>query len=1114
MSEFKIYDKSIFYLGKKEKKVNGVGVVVYYFNRLTKTSMIPIEVIAAKLGDEVLMFSPQLNEYALEQNEDIAMYYNSIKFFKEVISNNIDTIKGKDIKLNTVDIFKDIFSIDLSGIKGIEGLVFDRIIYTENFKVNNTELRADGYMFVFTDAALRRVKMGFFAGNLRNKRYSEFVDDLNEYGASNILSKVSVTQKGFSTTIKNNTPFQIELQPYATEYNVEAKLYGEKIYTRQKKALPTITLYPGEDFTVYNDEAQVEESYTLYDNKPAQKYINEPFSNLSNEYQTQKELIASKPYEFELLRVGVEPNTTHDIEKYALITGMSTIDKLDETGYTIVHKENDATVKVKSDLGTLTIDSMKVAYNVSPRGMKDRLIKGFANTALFRLDSKQFIVDYSFKDAQTIITEIAYKNAFNNVTSEYMPSLVVKTATLADYDEFAYQNEKIKVEKVVGGGALKALPVIMKSDLFKHNVIMVDLNEISEMSSRPPYGQYIFKSFVKELDDVIAEYMRKRKQAVSNFKFMDIPLEVSSADISEFNPENKIWSLSGKEGNNFVYNIKKHLADLGYEIALEEALKRLKKAAYIFAPVKNVIATNVFGITLDHQWYFMGSNWYLKDEVENPKITTYVQDKIKQYNVPVDKYRFMYVKKIFFGYDNDTNQMITYAKAFAECIGMNKSIPSDLLIQNAALMYIMEHTIDNERTYPEYEEVVTYPTEFVNKYTEKDLKNKYVFPNIFKKQYNTKFYAGLYSSARRAELERFTENNALDVLNSVEKLEVNTSAFLLFDHEALKELTGLFIDNSYHILGIADGKFTTNEVVKFYYNVAQDIYIGDNYYHYGAEIFINGERRFGLYYNILTKQSKIYLADETIVMDYAFMVGMLDAMLLYQIDRIGPYVYKDVGVFSLPEEIGAKDIADEYLYLPIEHPITSNYNLCGISINYLEQTIFLNMYDNSEASVKYNLGKDTDIDKFINISAKVENDNLIITKGEDSQVSIPLISLRNLPTKTLTYNGFVIKPYRLSRFIPALYNESYLKEILVSIEYENKKRYVTIKYGNPVWIQINSKKIMIGLDSRGLVYGINIGNYMSDLKALLPLEEILSGVTAAEDSELKIEIIFIEGGTL
>ena len=1114
MNEFVIYDKSIFYLGKKEKKVNGIGVIAYYFNRLTRTSMIPIEIIAAKFKDEVILFSPQLNEYTLEQTEEIAMYYNSIKFYKQNIGGLIDNIKNKSVKLNTIDIFKDIFAIDLSGIKGIDGLVFDRIIYTENFKVKNTELRADGYMFIFTDAALRRTKLGFFAGNLRNKRYSEFVDDLNEYGASNILDGVSVVQKDFTTKITNNTPFQIEVQPYATKYNIEAKLYGERVYTRERKATDMIILYPGQEFTLYNDNPQADESYTMYNNKPAEEYVNEPFSNLSDEYQTQKNLLISKPYEFKILKVGVKPVVSYDIENYALITGMSTIDKLDDINYAIVHKENDTSINIKSDMGYFTIDSMKVAYNVSPEGMKNRLIKGFANTALFRIDSEQFIIDYTFNNAQTIITEIAYKNAFNNITSEYMPSLVVKTATLADYDEFAYQNEKIKVDRTVYGGALEALPVIMKSDLFKHDVVMVDLNEISEMSSRPPYGQYIFKSFVKELDDVIAEFMTKRKQAISNFKFMDIPLDISTADISEFSPENKIWSLSGKEGNNFVYNIKKHLADLGYEIALEEALKRLKKAAYIFSPVKNVIATNVFGVTLDHKWYFMGSNWYLKDEVETPKITTYIDDKIKEYDVPVNKYRFMYVKKIFFGYDNDTNQMVSYAKAFAECIGMDRSIPSDLLIQNAALMYIMEHTIDNERTYPEYNEVVTYPTEFVNKYTEKDLKNKYVFPNIFKQQYNTSFHAGLYSSARKAELDRFTENNALDVLNSVEKLEVNTSAFLLFDQDALKELTGLFIDNSYHILGIADNKFTTNEIVKFIYNVAQDIYMGDDYYHYGAEIFINNERRFGLYYNIETKKSKLFLADETIVTDYSFMVGMFDAMLLYQIDRVGPYVYKDVGVFSLPEELGATEIADEYLYLPIEHPIQSNYNLCGVAINYLEQTIFLDMHDRTESKMRYNLGKNTDINKTINISAKVQGDELVISKGEYSQVSIPLISLRNLPTKSMTYNGFVIKPFKLSRFLPSIYADSYLREMLISLEYNGNKRYATIKFGEPTWVEIGNKKILIGLDSRGLVYGINIGNHMADLKTLLPIEEILSSETVAGNSEIKIKIVSIEGGSI
>ena len=1137
MIDFKILDKSIFYLGKKSRKVNGVGTVVYYFNRLIKTSMLPIEVSVVDLGKDLVFFSPQLNSYSLTQNKDKASYLNSIVFYKDPIRKEIEALEDEKVENDTVKIFKDIFQFDLSNIEGIDGLVFDRIIYTEDFKVKNSELRSDGYIFVFTDMALRRSKFGYFAGNLRNQKFNEYVQDINEYGASNILNNVTIKQDGYHTTIKNNTHFHIEVQPYDTKYNIEPKEYGEKIYTRERNKTSIIVLRPFEEFELHNDNVQQHLEYSLLDNPIKQSYYNDSFSNYGEVYPTQKDLIRLKPYEFEILRIGLEPNVTENIEDYILITAFDTIDKLDEVSYSIINKDNSAVAVVKGEYGKVIADSDKVAYNVSPIGMKDRFIKGFANTALFRIDSSQYVFDYSFKEADTFITEIAYKNAFNNTTSQFMPSLIIKTATIADYGDFEAQNTKIKIEEVsYTSGKLAALPYLMKTDLFRDDVLMVDLNEISEMDTRPPYGHYIFKTFVKELDDVVEEFMKKRKQAVANFKFIDIPLEVSSKDIAEFSPTSDVWRYraSSKEQNNFVYKIKQHLSDLGYQIALEEALKKLKKVAYVFAPVKNIIATNVFGVTLDKEWYFIGSNWYRAEEVENPKITTYINDKIKEYDVEVGKYRYMYVKKTFFGYDNDTNEMISYAKAFAECIGMNKPIPSDLLIQNPALAYIMEHTIDNDRSYPVFNEVVTYPTEFVNKYIEKDLKNKYTFPNLFRQSYNQPFHPGLYSSARASELSRVVENDAIDVLNSVEKIEVDTSAFLLFDHNALKAMTPMFTGVGYQILGIEDDKYGNNAVVKFVFKIVKNVVMNGYGYDLGIEIIINGERRYGMYYNLTTKKTGIFLAKEVKITDYSFMISLFDSILLYNVNEINGYKFKELGEFVLEDETGA-EIDSKYIYLPIEHPVESNYNLVGVSVNYINTTIFLDTINNTSETVKYNLGKDMNKKTLIPVSAKInkEADTITLKKAGAKSIDVDLISLRNLPTKTIAYNGFVIKPYRLSKTLPAIYADRYLTSLSAKITIGNETRYVVVKYGEPLWVdfkmikqiynpktkalveeEVVSKRVVVGLDDRGFVYAVNVHNHMSDFTTVYSLEEIFNNDFKEKDLELKVDILLVEGGLL
>ena len=1128
MNNFKIFDKSVFFVGSKTRKINGIGVAVFYFNRLTKTSMLPIEIIAMDLGKDIMFFCSQLNEFTMTQDDKKAAYLNSIIFDKEKTRELLAKVENEQVDNPNTQIFKDIFDIDVSKVEGIEGLTFDRIIYTENFNLKNSELVADGYIFVFTDMALRKSKLGFFAGNLRNKKYNEFVQELNGYGYSNILNEVTIKQEGNYVTVKNNTRFHIEIQPYMTSYEITPEIYGDNTYKRKKEPMSLLTLRPFESFELHHDISQYNEEYSLIDNIITKGYKNDSFARYSEAYVDQERYVRTKPYEFEIKRVGLEPVLTDDIDDFLLVTGFTTIDKLDDTGYNIIAKDNEKDFSVKSKLGEIVLIPRDISEHVTPEGMTNRFVKGFSNSMLLRLDSSQYAFDYSFRETETFITELSYTLAFNNTTSEYVPSLLVKTSTIADYNDFESQNTKVKIDKkIYDARKLKfaALPYLMKSDLFMNDVLMIDLNEISDMDSRPAYGHYIFKSFVKELDDVIEEFMKKRKQAVSNFKFMDFPLEVSSTEISEVSPKSNIWRKDSntKETNDFVYNVKQHLSDLGYEIALEEALKKLKRSVYVFTPVKNVIATNIFGVSLDKEWYFVGSNWYKKEEIENPKITTFINDKIKEYKVAVDKYRFMYVKKIFFGYDNDTNEMISYAKAFAECIGMGKPIPSDLLIQNAAIAYIMEHAIDNERSYPEFREVVTYPAEFLNKYKSKKLKNKYVFPNIFRQSYNEKYLPGLYSSARSSELHKYIKNNALDVLDSVEKIEISTSEFLLFDHNALKGLIPLFEGKGYQILGIEDKKYAANAVVDFEFKVAKDIYIDGYGFDFGIEIYIEGERRFGMYYNMTTKKTLLFTAEEVYVIDYAFVVSLFDSCLLYNIDEINGYKFKELGVFQ-PN----KDIVDnKYIYLPLTNPVESNYNLYGISINYLNHTFFLNFTDKTSETFLYDLVKGVITKNTAKNQAKSNNSGIIsvsafidkkkkalVISKQGNSISVPLVSLRNLPTKTILYNTFSIKPYRLTKFLPGIYSDKYLTEVQVKVEYNDKVEYTVLKFGEPNWVDMKGKKVMLSLDGNGISYSINVGEHLSDLIQVYSLEEIFNKNLPEKDTIVKINVLSIEGGLL
>lgn len=1096
MSEFKIYDKDLFFVSKKAKKINNIGSVVYYFVRLTQTSMRPIEVVAIKIGNNLEFFSPQLSQMKLGEDSKRAYYLNSIAFDKEAVSSFIDTIENKEVKNNSLEVFKDVFGVKIDG--DVKGLEFDRVIYTEGFKINDTDLVADGYVYVFSDIATKRAKFGFFAGNVRNMRYDEYVNKLNEFGASNILNSIVITQKNKETTITNNTPFYVEITPYMNSYEVESRLYGEKIYKRKKTLLETITLKPYASFTLHSERSQKELTYNLLNNVIKNSYVNEPFSNKDELYISQKDLIQRRPYEFELKRVGLEPNISEDIEEFFVVSSFVALSKLDEATFNILHKSNPSSVTINSDIASISFNIQELSYIATPKGLKEKLIKSLAQTLSFVIDNQQYYFNYTLKDSEIIITEIAFKNAFNNITSEYMPSVIIKASILNDYSSFQEQNTKIKIDPVVYSVAHQDLPYLLKSDMFKSNLFFVSLEDVSDMVLRKPYHQYIFKTYVKELDDVVEEFIQKRKRAIGSYKFINIPLEVSTAYLSEVGPSSSVWNVGSKEHNDFAYNVKHHLADLGYEIALEEALKRLKKTIYFFQEKKEVLSSVVFGVSLDKEWYFIGSNWYKKDEIENPKITTYLNDKIKEYGLDV-KDKFMYEKKSFFGYDNSTAEMVSYAKALAVALKTSEPIPYELFSQNPALTFIMRASLGAEVTFPHFEDLVKNIQEFTDRYTEKELLNKYVFPNIFDKSLNKKFTPSLFSKRRELELKRLIQNNALDVLDNIIKLRINSSVFLAFDNETLLELSDVFKVSGYTILGIEDKKYSLNSIVEFSLQVPQNKIINGYLYDLGLEIYINKELRFGLYYSIFTKKTYMYCADEVIVKDYAFMIALLDTMLHYNIDDIRGYQFKELGVY----QPNVDELDNKYLYLPVKRAIESNYNLVAISINYISKSFFIDLIEKHSASFSYDLG----LGYKVRARAYIDKDNLILEK-DNSSVEIPLITLENMPYSSMEYFGFLIKPYRLYRFLDS--EDIELKSVFVEIEYNGKSLYQHIDFAKAKWIEIDDLRIMLGLDKRGLLYLRNVGNKITDFNELLTIDEIFE--KKSKELDFKVSVINVQGG--
>jgi len=1109
MLEFKILDPSIRFVSSREKHINGIKTKTYYFIRLTRSSMLPIEVTAINTNNDIFFVSFQANSCFLEERDNEVYYKNDIVFYKQNIEQILNNIPEEKVD-NDVSVYKEIFGVDFSKIYNSKGLIFDRVIYCEGMKFSNLSdnLVADGYIYVFTDIASNKLKFGFFAGNVRPMRFDEYVQSISEYGASNIRKNIVITQKGNEVTIANNTPFFVEMVPYRSYYSVKTLNRGVKEYTRVKEPMSTIMLSPNESFTLHHEIPQKDMTYNMLEN-PIRYYNGTINTQEDTElYINQKPYIQRLPYEFEIKRVGLD-TINEDVSKYFVITGFGPMNQLKKMKVAVLDKTFDATGSIITNYGILEFDTKKLAYLSTPKGLTEEFIKNYSNNMILKIDKNQYAINYTFDGAETFITQIARKEIFNNTVSKYQQFVTIKLATRVDYAQFEEENTKIKIEKHIEKPNYKhkVLPYLLKSDAFKSSLVLVDLNEIGDDVSRPAFQDYIFKSYIEELDSVISYYQNKVKRTFTNFKFMDFDLDVSTKDLAQYSPDSNVWNvLDTNETNDFTFKVKNHLDELGYEISLENALRRLKSTMYVYTPVKNVVAVANIGISLDGEWYHFGDNFYRADEVENPKITTYIDGKIKEYLVDT-RYSFLYVKKDFFGYSKPDASMLELAKAFVRTIATGEPIDENLLIQNPALKYIIDHTIDNERVFPTYDEVIKYPTKFIRRYIADDVKNKYVFPNVFSKKLNRPYTYGIYSNARANEIYRVTMNNALNALDDIKQLNVVTKAYVSIDKEKFQALKGVFVKAKYRVLGVEFLDIEADDIVEFRLDYVRNRIVSGVNMTDGIEYVFNNKTRFGIYYNYQTKKAAIKTDENTKIIDYMFIIALFDSIIHLNRDTLDGFVFSDLGVYDIANALYVDKIESKYLYLPNPLPVESENILVGISINYLNKTIFIDLINNTQVSEEVDLGKLDNKDISIKIDAKIDGDNLILSKN-GNEISIPLLSLTNMPYEHINYNGFTIRPYKVEKFLPLEYREEHLSSLNLKFTKNGDYRYISIDFGSVETFEIDGVVYYVTLGGQGVSLFERVNNHVNSKNVIIPIKSLLrSDITTYEADGFKIDIL-------
>ena len=1125
MNEIKIFDSSIKFVSQKALNINGIPTITYYFTRLTKTSLLPIEITAILIGNKVQAYSPQLNKFSLEEDEAFFYYKNDIAFDKKQLKTKLLTISPIEKNNNSIEMYKNLFGVDLSEIKGINGLIFDKIVYVQDMPVENMSATSDGYIFVFTDQSSNKAKVGFYAGIIRPLKYNEYIERISGVGASNILNNIIISQKAGETIITNQNDLIVKIGVRSSDYDVKTLPYGVKEYTRKITELDPLILRPGQTISIPNATQQKELTYTLYSNPI--HYINDTISTADPDtYIQQKDYIQYKPYEFYLKSAGLDI-VGDDLSKFFIITPFTEVSNIEKAKKFIFNKEKDIQINIDSEFGTMKILSTEKLYNITSGGLFNLFVKSNKISTLLTLNENQYTLDYSFKGTENIVTQVSRQKVFNDVVSEYMESIVISIATVADYSEFENKNRKLKIEPLIKDKPrFAALPYLLKNEKFTDEIFLVDAFDICENKNRKSFAGYIFKSFNRELDSIIEHYLKEQKKAVSSYKFLDYDIEISTADIAQLSPSEDIWNVTeikDSEKNDFTYSVKYHLDDLGYEIALNEALKKLKKVVYAYTPEKEVIATTNVGMTLDGKWYFCGSDFYRAEEIDNPKITTYIDDEIKEYLLNTDdENRFIYSKKVFFGYSNDVQQESETAKQLLLAIATGKSIDSDLLIQNPALNYIMSHLLDSASvTFPKYSDYIKYPVEFLFQPIKEDVKNKFVFPNIFKKNlYGDFCVSGIMSSAVKEEMAKVLLNNALDVLNSIVKIKINHSTYMVINTSVMKDFSSLFSKSGYRILGIECKKYGFNDIVKFEYSYVEDVIVGGYNYTNGYEIVLNGQKVFGIYYNYLTKKMHMSIDDDTIITDYSFVVSMLDALIHYNVNYLEGFKYKTLGEYRAVNEADEfiDEIQSKYLYSPQFNPVETDFKLIGVAVNYLNNSFFIDMVKGEKISETVKLGtyqEENGKEKEIKISIDVNYDeNNLYLKKNGHSISVPLLSLTNIPTESTSYNAFNIIPFKIKRFIPLRHSDKFLKSVGIRVSIHDKVEYLFLEFAEIKFFEYNNETVYITLNGDGLQIYKKIGNHVSNIETIISIDDLFNGVREASLKDISVNILKFNGGTL
>jgi len=1130
-----IMDPSIGLIHTETGKVGSVDGVKFYFSRKTVDSNLPIEVSFVRYNGVIHSVCSQLNDGILREDEvsgkPAFLYKNDIVFFKNDIDAMLDNVEetGQE-SIEYVGIIEELTGLNLASIANIGSFEFDRILYVDDLDSDIDGSYFSGYYVLFKDRAIGELTMGVFVGELKNYTYKEFLDIVNGYSKNRVLSEVSVSNNGHTIRLSNSSDFKVELSVTPYSYAVYDAALPSKRFEIEMEEPYIVTLDSQQSFEIVSKNNLREKHYTLLNNK-----VNPPagpiFARDTEEYRAALEYITEAPPVVKLEKIK-SPAGAVDPSKFIVVSEFHDIFlKRGRFNKAVLDKESSIDgVSVFGDNGTLHISSGDTLNDFIGTGTSNVFVermKVLFKTKLRKIysylgeDVLNLSIDYT-KSSYAKILSMQKRIVYNDTISTPQQAFVVTIGIFGNIKRILEASRHIEYGDVIAEQELpcksdrdEAVKRLLSVSNYDEYYVEFNANDVINSPTKPVYQGPLYRTYDGEVDDAYSLFISRLNREIDGFSMPVVDGVVSSRDIAEVMPSlNMRRERSSSCRDDFVLSVEEQIAELGLELSVEDALRKLRRVAYMYREPDEIVATVTIGVTLDGQWYFCGEDFWPAESIENKITTTFLDnDVIKVSEIERDGFGFIGDKKIFFDSNdwNDDYKQYMHDMYMAVVCGL---LDSPRAYENPGMRYMSEHMFDRRRKLSlSYDEIFTSAKDVIFNPPIEPAKNTLMMPNVFSilladDKIHMDSYVGddnvhYVGKERILYVNNYSDFMDEDTYDSA--YEVGHSVDVFMNYSMLKNVASLGSSYGKTIFGVNISDFGVVDDISV--KKTENVVYGGINYGFELSIYKNNEKTFAILYDYKTKKMAINNIGGHKIVNYPLMLASFDIILHDYYRVLEGYKRVALGVYAPYHDDTNGKISEQFLLTNRVYNPVSFSSVHAIYVSAYEGFKTFGLDDTFEDEVFTVFGADGEEAK---VYVSFDGDSVKIVTPAGVEHSVSITTLSNMPFDKITVADVTVGLYRTSNTLPARYEDRMLKMASIKVVGHESDATVFAELGDlkvvpfghsKSFVANDGSKICFALGGEGLVYWKDFGVYTAGQEIALPIDDVV-----AAENELQITI--------